>query len=85
MCNLSRAHGCRPLAQRGTPWREKGSADRSPVLTRFRHLGMFYGSKFTGSDVETPGEFEFRSLGLPGNLLSKETLTVPYIVPVRYR
>ena len=80
MCNLSRAHGCRQLAQRGTPWREEGkSAERGPIadiLTRFRHLGVFYSTKFTGSDVEYSRCFEFRSLRLPGNLLSKETLTV---------
>ena len=67
MCNLSRARARRPLAHSGTPLREKGKIadDRDRrFLTRFRHLGMFFSTKFTRLDVEPPGEFEFRSLRL---------------------
>jgi hypothetical protein len=42
----------------------RARADRSPILTRFRHLGLFFCTKFTGLDVEPPGVFEFRSLRL---------------------
>jgi len=67
MCNLSRARARRPLAQSGTPLREKGKIGRprSPISLEVSPCdGMFFSTKFTRLDVEPPGEFEFRSLRL---------------------
>jgi hypothetical protein len=64
MCNLSRAHGCRPLAQRGTPWREKGKSGPIAGSHEVSSPWNFFSTKFTGLDVEPPGVFEFRSLRL---------------------
>ena len=99
MCNLSRARARRPLAQSGTPLREKGKIGRprSPISHEISSpwdVLLFYSTKFTGLEVENPGVFEFRSLRLGsaglqqharlvGVCFSKRTFGVRVWLPVR--